>query len=110
MIRRRLAAVAVALLALLVLAGCGDDGGGGDGAGDESDLVELLQDTAGQPENIAGCVAERVLADDAVDRDELEAIIRGEGTTDTDTSDAYADAAFACAQIAAGVPSASTTG
>lgn len=93
--------VVLVLPALLLVAGCGDDGdGGGDGGAGSTDpaLVELLQDEAGQPEVIATCVAERVTADERVDPDELEAIVRGEGSADVDTAAAYGDAAFRCAQ------------
>ncbi len=79
----------------LALAGCGDDGEG-EGSADPA-LVELLQDEAGQTEAIATCIAEALSGDEAVDRDELEAVIRGEGTTDLATSNAYGDAALACA-------------
>lgn len=87
---RLLAAVAAALL---LLAGCGDDGGGGGGGDDE--LVELLQEEGGQPEDVATCVADR-LADEDVDRDEVEAIIRGEGSDDVDAAAAFGDATLAC--------------
>ena len=83
--------VGAAVLAL-VLTGCGGDDGG---SGDE-DLVRLLQDEADQPEAVAACIADRLADDDQVDRDALDAIIRGEGTTDTDTANAYCDAAEAC--------------
>jgi hypothetical protein len=79
-------------VAALVLTGCGDDGGGGDG---DADLVRLLQDEGRQPEAVATCVADR-LADEDVDRDELEAIIRGDGSTDTGAANAYGDATLAC--------------
>jgi hypothetical protein len=75
----------------LLLVGCGDDGGG-DG---DADLVQLLQDEGGQPEAVASCVADR-LADEDVDRDELEAIIAGEGSSDTEAANAYGDATLAC--------------
>jgi hypothetical protein len=87
---------AAAGAAALLLAACGDDGGGGGGA--DQELVDLLQDEARQPEAIATCVAERLGDDERVDRDELESIIRGEGTTDTDTANAYGDAAIECAR------------
>ncbi len=91
----------VLVLALVVAVGCGgDDGGSGDGGSGSADpaLVELLQTEGGQPEVIAVCVAERLAADERVDPDELEAIVRGEGSTDVDTATAYGDAAFGCAQ------------
>ncbi len=77
----------------LALTGCGDDGGG------DPELVRLLQDEAGQTETTAECIAEALDGNDAVDQDELEAIIRGEGTTDVDTADAYAGAAIECADL-----------
>ena len=83
--------VVLGAVALLVV-GCGDDGGGG--ASDE-DLVQLLQDEGGQPESVASCVADR-LADEDIDRDELEAIITGEGSTDAEAANAYGDATLAC--------------
>ncbi len=87
--------VATAALVAAVLTGCGDDGG----APDETDLVRLLED-GGQPEAVAECVADR-LADDAdVDPDALESIIRGEGSTDLDTANAYGDATVACTAAA----------
>jgi hypothetical protein len=90
--------VALVVVALVALAGCGgDDGGDGGGAGDP-ELVDLLRDETGQTEAIASCIADRVAEDPEVDRGELEAIIRGEGTTDTDTAEAYGDAALGCAQ------------
>ncbi len=84
----------------LVLAGCGDDVGGGSSA--DAELIELLQAEAGQSEAIATCVAEKLEGDDTVDRAELESIIRGDGTEDVDTADAYGDAAIDCAREAAG--------
>ena len=75
----------------LALAGCGDDGGGDV----DQDLVQLLQDEAGQPEGVATCVADR-LAEEDVDQAELEAIVQGEGSVDTGTANAYQDATFAC--------------
>ena len=85
-------------LAGLLLAGCGgDDGGGGDRSADP-ELVELLQEETGQTEAIATCIAEAVEGDEAVDREQLESIIRGEGTDDIDTADAYGDAALQCAE------------
>jgi hypothetical protein len=86
-------ALAAALLVTALAAACGDDGGGGD-----DDLVELLRTEAGQSESVAGCVAERLEGDEAVDRDELEAIVRGEGSGDVETADAYSAAAAACAE------------
>jgi hypothetical protein len=85
-------------VAAVVLVGCGDDGGEGDA---DAELVELLREEAGQPEAIATCIAGR-LEDADVDRDELVSIIRGEGSTDIDTSNAYGDAAFACVQESVG--------
>jgi hypothetical protein len=84
-------AVVGGLLALVLVA-CGDDGGEAD-----ADLVDLLEDEGGQREDVAECVAERVAEDDRVDPDELESIIRGEGSTDTETADAFAEASAACA-------------
>ena len=92
MTRRLLAAGA---LAALLLAGCGDDGGGGSA---DPELVDLLREETGQSEVVASCIAEKVEADDRVDGDELEAIIRGDGTEDVDTAAAYGDAAFECAE------------
>ena len=86
---RRLLVALVA--AALLLTGCGDDGGGDT----DADLVQLLQDEGGQPEAIATCVADR-LADEDVDGDELEAIISGDGSTDTAAAEAYGDATLAC--------------
>jgi hypothetical protein len=96
----------LALVALtLVLAACGDDGGDDD-AGDG--LVQLLQDEAGQPEAVATCVADRLIDED-VDEAELESIIRGEGSVDTATANAYQDATFQCTLQDAD-PSLTTTG
>lgn len=88
------------LVVTVVAVGCGGDDGGGDTGSGSADpaLVELLTTEAGQPEVIATCVAERLAADERVDPDELEAIVRGEGSTDVDTATAYGDAAFGCAQ------------
>jgi hypothetical protein len=91
--------VTAATLMVVVLAGCGDDSGGGSS---DPELVQLLQDEAHQSEAIASCIADKVDANDAIDREELEAIIRGEGSTDTVTASAYADAALQCAEEAAG--------
>lgn len=94
-------AVAVAAaLGGLVLAGCGGDDGGGSSA--DPELVDLLQQETGQTEAIATCIAEKLDGDDTVDPEELEAIIRGEGTEDIDTANAYGDAALACAQETVG--------
>jgi hypothetical protein len=84
--------VVVGLLAL-VLAGCGDDGGG------DAELERLLEDEAGQSASTAECIAEELDGNDDVDQDELEAIIRGEGSTDLDTADAYAGAVIECADL-----------
>lgn len=82
----------------LLLAGCGgDDDAGGDSSADP-ELVELLQAEAGQTEPIATCIAEKLDGDEAVDREQLESIIRGDGTDDVDTANAYGDAALACAE------------
>jgi len=88
----------VALGALLT--GCGGD----DGAESSADpaLVELLQEEAGQTEPIATCIAEKLEGDEAVDREQLESIIRGEGTDDIETANAYGDAALECAREAVG--------
>jgi hypothetical protein len=80
---------------VLLLAGCGDDGG-------DDELVQLLQQQAGQTEAIARCIAGKLEGDDSVDRDELESIIRGEGSTDTETATAYSTAALECAQEVVG--------
>lgn len=88
-------------LAGLLLAGCGGDDSGGGSSADPA-LVDLLQEETGQTEAIATCIAEKLDGDDAVDRDELEAIIRGEGTEDIDTANAYGDAALECAREAVG--------
>jgi hypothetical protein len=93
-------AVAVLVASALLLAGCGGDGGG-EGSTDP-ELVDLLREETGQSEAIASCIAEKVGDDGRVDQDELESIIRGEGTTDTDTAAAYGDAAIECAQEAVG--------
>jgi hypothetical protein len=90
-VKRAAAAVAFVLL----LAGCGDDGG-------DDELVQLLQDDAHQSEAIARCIAGKVDGNDAVDRDELESIIRGDESTDTETATAYSEAALQCAQEQAG--------
>ena len=92
---------------VLVLAGCGDDGGDG-GEGGDAGLVELLQEEAGQPEDVASCVAGR-LADADIDEDELASIIRGEGSVDTATANAYQDATFQCTLLDAD-PSLTTAG
>jgi hypothetical protein len=90
--------VLLALGALtLVVAACGDDGGDG---GDDQQLVTLLQEEGGQPEAVARCVADR-LADEDVDQENLEAIIRGEGSVDTETANAYQDATFTCTLVEA---------
>ena len=92
--RRRAAVLVAALLAgVPALGGCGDDGATAD-----PELVDLLQERAGQPEDLARCIAEAVDGDDDVDRAELEAIIRGQGSTDVETADAYADAVESCAR------------
>jgi hypothetical protein len=80
---------------LLVLAGCGDDGEEG---GADDGLVQLLQDEAGQPEDVATCVAER-LAEADIDENELRSIIEGEGSVDTATANAYQDATFECTLV-----------
>ena len=86
--RRAVPLVAVAF----ALVACSDDGGGG---GDD-ELVDLLRDRGGQTEAVAECTAERLADDDRVDEAELESIIRGEGSTDTETADAFAEATAAC--------------
>lgn len=91
-----LAAVAVGVV---LLAGCGDDGGG---RSTDPELVDLLQEETGQTEAIATCIAEKLDGDEAVDRDELDSIIRGEGTEDIDTANAYGDAALECARETVG--------
>jgi len=78
------------IVAALVLVACGDDGGG------EGEVVELLRDVAGQTEAEAECTADLLADDDRVVAAELEAIIRGAGSTDTETADAYAQASAAC--------------
>jgi hypothetical protein len=89
-------------LCALLLPGCGgDDEGGGDSTADP-ELVELLQSEAGQTEAIATCIAESLEGDDTVDRQELESIIGGEGSTDIDTAEAYGGAALECAREALG--------
>jgi hypothetical protein len=94
----RLHLAAVLAVGACLLAACGDDGGGEGGGDGDPALVALLQEQAGQTEAIATCIADRVGDDPDVDRGELEAIIRGEGTDDVATSNAYGDAALACAQ------------
>ena len=85
--------VAVCALAL-ALSGCGDDGGGG---GDD-ELVDLLQDEGGLPEEVAVCTAEQ-LGDVDIDQDELESIVRGEGSDDVDAADEFAGAVLECADF-----------
>lgn len=96
------AVVVAAAVGGLLLAGCGGDGSAGGGSSADPELVDLLQAEAGQTEAIATCVAEKLDGDDTVDRAELESIIRGEGTADVDTADAYGDAALECAREAVG--------
>lgn len=94
------AVLAAVALGVVLLAGCGGDDG--DGSTADPELVDLLQEETGQTEAIATCIAEKLDGDDAVDRAELEAIIRGEGTEDIDTANAYGDAALECAREAVG--------
>ena len=89
---RRLLLALGALTLVLVACGDGDDGGDADA---DPGLVQLLQEEAGQPEAVATCVARR-LAEDDIDEAELESIIRGDGSVDTETANAYQDATFDC--------------
>ena len=98
----RRVAVAGATIAVLLLAACGGDDGGSGGSSADPELVDLLQAEAGQTEAIATCIAEKLDGDQSVDRAELESIIRGEGTEDIDTANAYGDAALECAREAVG--------
>jgi hypothetical protein len=85
--------VVSAAVVAAVVTGCGDDGGGAD-----REVVQLLEDERDLPTPVAECIADRLVDDDQVDLDELEAIVRGEGSTDVVTADAYTAAVDACDQ------------
>jgi hypothetical protein len=82
----------VGVLALGLVA-CGGDDGGGDAGTDG--LVQVLRDRLDVAEEQADCIAEQV-ADADVDLDEVEAIVRGEGSEDLDAADAYSGATAEC--------------
>lgn len=89
------AAAVLAGVLLVLVAGCGGDDG--DSTSADAELVELLREEARQTQEVAACIAERVEDDERVDREALESIIRGEGTDDVATAEAYGEAALACA-------------